>query len=236
MPSLESRNSRKHGTRGQESLVDPQSPISRALTSFMHLGTEMSHSAHTTVFQEGKIANWIYLVQSGQLKLSSSDSGGRTMLLRIARTGDVLGLSAALNGLPYETTAQTLSPCNLTQIEGGAFLGLAEKAAPAGFQALSVLAREHREIFLSMKRLALFPLASARIAQVLIAFACPEPTSKPASSFVMALNHAELASLVGTSRETVTRLLNRFERDRVIARHHSEVKILHLAKLRQLAS
>lgn len=234
MQSLDPKNIRKHEKQGLESLADSQRPTPYKLTSFMHLGTEMSYSSHSTVFQEGRIANWIYLVQSGQLKLSSA-SGGRTMLLRIARAGDVLGLSAVLNGLPYETTAQTLTTCDLTHIEGTAFLGLAEKAAPAGFQALTVLAREHREVFLSAKRLALFPLASSRIAQVLLAFASSERSSKPVSSFIMALNHTELASLVGTSRETVTRLLNQLERDRVISRNNSEVRILNLAKLRELA-
>jgi CRP/FNR family cyclic AMP-dependent transcriptional regulator len=51
----------------------------------------------------------------------------------------------------------------------------------------------------------------------------------------MVLSHAELANVVGTSRETVTRLLNELERKRFIARDDTNVTILQFAKLEKLA-
>ncbi len=51
----------------------------------------------------------------------------------------------------------------------------------------------------------------------------------------MMLTHEELASMAGTSRETVTRLLNQYERDGLIVRHGTSIAIPHLDQLDQLA-
>jgi CRP/FNR family transcriptional regulator len=52
--------------------------------------------------------------------------------------------------------------------------------------------------------------------------------------FTMALTHEELANMAGTSRETVTRLLNQFERDELIARHGSSITILRAHEMERL--
>ena len=52
--------------------------------------------------------------------------------------------------------------------------------------------------------------------------------------FTMALTHEELANMAGTSRETVTRLLNQFERDDLIARHGATISILQPAEMEQI--
>lgn len=205
------------------------------LENFAHLGVDLLHPAGTVIFSEGSTVDDIYLIQSGQIKLRATTPGGRTMILRIARPGDILGLSAALNRSPYEVTAETLTPCTLTHIAQTSFFRFVETAAYTGLQALLVLARDHQEIFLCARRLALFPLASSRIAQVLIELAHSNLSAKPGSPFLMVLSHAELASFIGTSRETVTRLLNQLERSRIIARKSESIKILQLSKLEQLA-
>ncbi len=202
---------------------------------FEQLGVQVSYPAGALIFEEGKPAEGIYLVRSGQIKLTATVAEGRSMILRIAQPEDVLGLSAILNGAGNEITAKALTPCNLIHIDHDSFMEFFEGTTNAGWHALLALARDHREVFQCARRLALFPLASARIAQVLIGLARTDSTEKPSLSFYMVLSHAELASLVGTSRETVTRFLNELERKRIIARDDANVTILQFAKLEKLA-
>jgi CRP/FNR family transcriptional regulator len=54
--------------------------------------------------------------------------------------------------------------------------------------------------------------------------------------FTMALTHEDLANLAGTSRETVTRTLGKFQRDKLIRIHGSSLTILDPDKLSLLAS
>ena len=63
-----------------------------------------------------------FLVCSGKVKLSVSSKGGKTLILQIARPGDILGLSAAMSGIPYEVSAETLHPSQVVFISREDFL------------------------------------------------------------------------------------------------------------------
>jgi CRP-like cAMP-binding protein len=67
-----------------------------------------AYPAGAILFVEQQRSRGIYLLCEGQVKLSFSSSGGRTLVLRI---GEVLGLLSALSDNPYEVTAETLRPC-----------------------------------------------------------------------------------------------------------------------------
>ncbi len=176
----------------------------KALEHFNKIAQQIAHSDGSILFREGSPADGIYIVCAGEVKLYATSPRGHTSILKIARLGDVLGLSAALSDLPYEVTAQTLSPCRFKHIAQQAFQNFLETHAEAGYIAALVLAREQREVVLSTWRLALLSSAAARIARTLIDFASCEASTKPALRFSMSLTHAELASLAGISRETVT--------------------------------
>jgi CRP/FNR family transcriptional regulator, cyclic AMP receptor protein len=205
-----------------------------ALEQYRKIARMVAHPSGSVVFKEGDPANGIFLVCEGRVKLFATEPG-HTMILKIARPGDVLGLSAMLNNLPHEVTAQTLVPCTFKHIGQEFFLSFLEAYAEAGYITALTLAKEHREVFFGTRRLALSPSAAARIAQVLIGFARLDSTGGAAPCFPLELTHAELAGLAGTSRETVTRLLNQFERSGIISRDNSMITIARLSQLEQLA-
>lgn len=202
---------------------------------FERIAQEIAHPAGAVIFSEGDVASGIYLVCSGQVKLTTVSGDHHRMILKIAQPGDLLGLSAMLNDLPYEVTAQTLVQSSFRYIARLQFLDYIRNSLKAGFATALALAKEHHEVFLGARRLALSPSATARIAHVLIEFLHSAGTEETSHSFPLMLTHAELASLAGTSRETVTRLLNQFEREGIIARRKSTVTITQLSQLVQLA-
>ncbi|MGA2250671.1 Crp/Fnr family transcriptional regulator [Terracidiphilus sp.] len=222
------RSSRRK-PRGRPNFLDLKSS---ALVHFSNIAHQVAYPGGAIIFKEGTSADGIYLVCLGRVKLFATSSDGHRMILKIAGPGDVLGLSATLNALPHEVTAQTLVPCNFKHIGERLFLKFLESHAEAGYLTALTLAKEHREVFLGARRLALSPTASARIAQILIELAVKEAAPR----FPMELTHAELANLAGTSRETVTRLLNQFERDGIIARDDSNLTILERSQLEKLAN
>jgi len=187
------------------------------------------------VFSESQDSKAVFIVCEGQLKLSASSSGGRTMILRLAGPGDLLGLSAILNHLPYEVTAETLEPTVLKSIRRADFLEFLQDFGEVGTKTAQAMAKEYREVFLDVRRLALSGSAAGRLARLLLEWSATAACGKPELRFTMALTHEELASMTGTSRETVTRLLNQFERDSVVARHGSSLVILNPDRLSQLA-
>ena len=204
-------------------------------SQFQTIAQEITHPAGAVIFSEGDPASGVYLVCSGQVKLTTSSGDHHRMILKIAQPGDLLGLSAILNELPYEVTAQTLVQSTFKYVARQFFLDFIRSSVNAGYAAALALAKEHHEVFLGARRLALSPSATARIAHVLMEFMHSAGTEESSHVFPMMLTHAELASLAGTSRETVTRLLNQFEREGIITRHDSMVTVMRPTQLEQLA-
>jgi CRP/FNR family transcriptional regulator, cyclic AMP receptor protein len=197
-----------------------------ALKRFDEIGMSVSFPGRTVLFEEGQRVNGVFVVCTGQLKLSTTSKEGRTMILRLAGPGDVLGLSATLNDLPYEVTAETLEPTRVKNVRRAEFLQFLETHAEAGGNAAKTLAKEYREVFLDARRLALSGSAAGRLSQLLLEWASSAACGGSGLHFTMALTHEELANMAGTSRETVTRLLNQFERDHLIKRHGAMLTIV----------
>jgi len=206
-----------------------------ALVRFDEIGVPMTLPSRSILFEEAQRANGVFVVCEGQLKLSTTSREGRTMILRLAGPGDVLGLSATLGNLPHEVTAETLEPTHLKSVRKGEFLDFLEKHAEVGQNASRALAKEYHEVFLDARRLALSGSAAGRLAQLLTEWARAAACGKAELRFTMALTHEELASMAGTSRETVTRLLNQFERDKLITRRGASLTITNPVALADLS-
>lgn len=206
-----------------------------ALQRLDEIGMHVALPGRAVLFNEHQRPNGVFVVCEGRLKLSATSREGRVMILRLAAPGDVLGLSAVLNNVPHEVTAETLEPTILKNIPSADFVEFMHTYAEVGEKTSRVLAKEYRDVFLDARRLALSGSASGRLAQLLLEWANTASCGKPELRFTMALTHEELASMAGTSRETVTRLLNQFERDHLITRHGSTFSILNPSSLSQLA-
>src|SRR6185437_11784011 len=66
-----------------------------------------NHAAGSVLFRQGEPAMGIFFLLDGRVKLSALAVDTKNALLKIAQTGEVLGLSAVISGRPYLTTAQT---------------------------------------------------------------------------------------------------------------------------------
>jgi len=74
------------------------------------------------LFSEKSASTGIFIVVSGEVKLSINSSEGKRLILSIAKAGEVLGLSSVLSGLPSEMTAEVLYPSRIAVIDRDQFL------------------------------------------------------------------------------------------------------------------
>jgi CRP/FNR family transcriptional regulator, cyclic AMP receptor protein len=58
----------------------------------------------------------------GQAKLSTTSRDGKTFILRIAKSGEILGLQACIIGKPYEVRVETMQPSRLSFVNREDFL------------------------------------------------------------------------------------------------------------------
>jgi CRP/FNR family transcriptional regulator, cyclic AMP receptor protein len=76
------------------------------LQVFESLKVTKAYTKGTMLFVEGQPADGVYMLCQGRVKLSTCSQDGKIIILEIAEPGNILGLSAAVNGADHETTAQ----------------------------------------------------------------------------------------------------------------------------------
>jgi CRP/FNR family transcriptional regulator len=207
-----------------------------ALRDFNALGTQAEVPNNSTLFREDEPGASVIVVCSGQVKLSCTSKEGKTLILKIAMPGDVLGLSATISGSCHEVTAETIEPTQIKTIPRADFLAFLEKHGEASLHSARALSEEYKTAFVDARRLALSTSVPGRLAGVMLEWARAASCGSPQLKFNMRLTHEELAGMIGASRETVTRALNRFKKEKLIEIRGVSVLILAPEKLESLAA
>jgi CRP/FNR family transcriptional regulator, cyclic AMP receptor protein len=90
---------------------------SAILGSLDRLKYTTAYPKGAVLFLEGQAPRGLFMLCQGRVKLSICASDGKTLILKIAEAGEALGLAAAVSGKPYEATAETQEPCQVTFIK-----------------------------------------------------------------------------------------------------------------------
>jgi CRP/FNR family transcriptional regulator, cyclic AMP receptor protein len=186
------------------------------------------------LFVEGQAPRGIYIVCSGRVKLTTTSRDGKTLILRIAQAGEVLGLHGTVSGKPYELTAETLQPCQLDFIRSSDFLRFLQNHADACLSAAHHLSENCQSAYEMIRSLGLSHSVSEKLARLLLEWASDGEKTKDGIRIKIALTHEEIAQLIGTSRETVTRVLGEFRDKQVAQLRGSTLLITNRAALEKL--
>jgi len=186
------------------------------------------------LFLEGQPARGAYIVCSGRVKLSTTSRDGKTLILRIAQAGEVLGLHATVSGKPYELTAETLQPCQLDFIKRDDFMRFLQNHADACLNAAQHLSQNCQDAYEMIRSLGLSHSVSEKVARLLLEWASGGENTKDGIRIKVSLTHEEMAQLVGTSRETVTRVLGEFREKHLAQLRGSTLLIQNKAGLEKL--
>ena len=181
---------------------------------------------HAVVLVEGQSPWGIFILCQGRAKLSTTSRDGKTLIVRIAEAGEVLGLHAVVTGGPYELTVETMQPCQLNFVGREDMLRFLNEHADAALHATQHLARDCSDSYGVVRSIGLSHSVSERFARFLLASAADGEVSNGAVRVRMAMTHEEISQLLGTSRETITRLLSEFRRNE-LAELKGSMLIIH---------
>jgi CRP/FNR family cyclic AMP-dependent transcriptional regulator len=168
---------------------------------------------HAVVLVEGQTAWGIFILCQGRAKLSTTSRDGKTLIIRIAEAGEVLGLHAVITGGTYELTAETMQPCQLDFVGRDDMLLFLKEHADASHHATQHLARDCSDSYGVARTIGLSHSVSERFARFLLETASDGKVSNGSVRVRLAMTHEEISQLIGTSRETITRLLSEFRRN-----------------------
>ena len=206
------------------------------LTTYDAIGVHQMLPAGAKIFSEGQEARGVAVLCSGRVKLTRSSKDGKVFLVRIAKTGDVLGLSAVLAGTPYEVTAEAMEPIQMKVFQRDEFLHFLEHHVEGNQHAAESLNNEYRAALLDACRLALSNSIAGRMAHLLLQLADEAGTlDKEQPEVHLPLTHEDLAAMLGTTRESVTRVLSDLKRRHILAIVGNKARILRKNALEALA-
>jgi CRP/FNR family cyclic AMP-dependent transcriptional regulator len=189
------------------------------------------------LFVDGEEPRGVFILCSGRAKLTTSSAEGRTLIVKIAEPGEVLGASATILGRPYEVSAETLEPSQLNFIKRDDFLRFLNAHTEACMHTAQQLSEKYQSAQREIRALGLAQSTSEKLGKLLLDWCAlhGEDTPKGVRLKVL-LTHEEIAQMIGTTRETVTRLLSDFKRKKILEVKGSTILVTNKPQLESLVS
>ena len=188
----------------------------------------------TVLFVEGQEARGVFILCNGRVKLSAGSADGKSLIMRIAESGEIIGLPGTISGKPYEVTAEALEPLQANFIGRESFLGFLRKHGDAALRIAEVLTDIYHATCQEVRYLGLSSSAAEKLARFLLDWNANHAGNSDGLRSVLTLTHEEIAEMLGTTRETVSRLFADFKRQQLVDVRGSSLVITDKPGLQQL--
>ena len=209
--------------------------VLKSFSAGSHPGT---YPGGALLFVEGQLPRGAFVLCSGKVKLSTTSRDGKVLILKVAEAGEVLGLSATISGTCYELTAETAGPCHVNFVDRDALLRLMERTGEMGVHAAQELSKEFQSVYRDIHELVLARSSAGKLARLLLSWTTARERETGVSEVRVraSLTHEEMAQMIGSSRETVTRLLSDLKKKEFIRLEGSILVIRNRTALEALAA
>lgn len=208
-----------------------------ALKAFESIKYATAYPQGAVLFVEGQSPRGIFVVCKGRVKLSLGSAHGKILILKIVESGEVLGLSSTVSGNPYEVRAETEGPCQVNFVKREDFLGFLKQHNEACFRVAEQLSAKYSSACREMRDVVLSHSAAEKLAKLLLEWSVRDgEATKAEPRLKLPLTHEEIAHMINTSRETVTRLFTDLKSRQIVQTKGRTLVIRNKAALKALAS
>jgi CRP/FNR family transcriptional regulator, cyclic AMP receptor protein len=169
------------------------------------------------LFIEGQQPRGVFVLCTGRAKLSTSSTEGKTVITKVCEAGDVLGLSATISNRPYEVTAEMIEPGQANFITRDALLHFMREHGQVAVRVAEQLSQTYYAAYEGIRTLGLTASPSERLAKLLLGWSANSRNeSGDSCQLKLTLTHEEIAEIIGTTRETVSRLFSQFKKQQLL--------------------
>ena len=195
-------------------------------------GTVIHYPKGQIIFSEGDTADRIYLVEEGFVKIYRITRDGRRVTVGSMRTsGQLMGLAETLYHGERTCFAGAISDSTLVVVRRARFEELLVQHPSIALKVATTLGVRMRDAEAIIQEMVCFQV-TGRLAMLLLKMSERAGVETETGTKIgLRLTHEEMACMIGTSRQTVTSLLNTFKQENSIAIEEKEVYILDIEKL-----
>jgi CRP/FNR family transcriptional regulator len=184
------------------------------------------------LFLEGQQPRGVFVLCAGKAKLYTSSREGKTIIVKLSEAGDVLGLNATVSNRPYEVTAEMVEPGQANFIAREALLQFLREFGEVAVRVAEQLSRNYYNAYEEIRTLGLTTSPSEKFAKLLLAWTAAHDSSQ----LKLTLTHEEIAEMIGTTRETVSRLFSDFKKKQLVQLKGSTLIIRNKPALEKLVN
>ena len=210
------------------------SPIDKQ-TIFFELkskGKSRFFSNKQIIYVENDEPNYLYFIKKGQIKTYKRFKDGRELSATLYKDGDFFGYESLCTGTNYTENAAAMADSDLLLIAKTDFLDYIFNHQEVAIEFISLLSGSVMDKQEQMLQLAYFSVRK-RVAQALVQVAQKFGDSD-LDTCTLKISRDDLAALVGTASETVSRMLADFKEENLIAKSGNAIQILSIQKLKNI--
>ncbi len=190
-----------------------------------HIFVLRSYRKGQIIFLEEETGSYMYLVLAGKVKVSKAGTGGKETILAIHRTGDFFGDMSLLDGKTSPATVSAMEDSKIISLSGADFHKYLMHNEKVLLQIINVLCARLRQVWQTQSVSS--STADARIRMGIYQLAKKHGIRDARGTIIdLKITHQELAEMVATSRETVTRTLARLRKQGILAIEQRRMTLL----------
>lgn len=201
------------------------------LLNIRDLAVQREFQKNELIFSEGDEASGFYMVVSGRVKIFKLSPEGKEKILHIFGPGEPFGEVAVFAGRSFPANAEAISACRLLFFPKKDFAALIQRQPSIAMTILAVLSERLRHFTVQIENLSLKEVPG-RLASYLLVLAREQKRSK---AVTLPISKGQLASLLGTIPETLSRIFAKMQHQELIEVKGRQIRITDLEGLEELS-
>lgn len=176
------------------------------------------------IYSQGDDAECFYYLKSGRVRIFISDENGSEKTVSVAEGGAIIGEAAFFDGLPRISSARAITRCETVSVTKNVLTDIIRRSPSSAFEIFRMQAQTIRLLSAQVDSIS-FISAKKRLSNLL--HDCIEREK----NLSVKMTHEEIASYIGVSRITVSRLIGELASDGIIETGYREIKVIEPEKL-----
>ena len=181
------------------------------LESIASLLIERRFPKHKTVVEEGLPGDYMYVIREGRVKVTKLSGDGREKILEMLEEGSFFGEMSLLDSAPRSASVKALTEVRILALARNDFLNVLRRSPDLALAVIHELTQRLRQQDEQASSLS-FQRVKERTQGLLVRLA-RDDTGVPGRLATPSLTHQQIADMIGTSRETVTRAVKGLKQD-----------------------
>jgi CRP/FNR family transcriptional regulator len=187
------------------------------------------------IFHEGSMPYGVYCVNDGKIKVSKIGDTGKEQILRLVKSGDVLGYRSLLANEMYNASAVAMEDSSICFIPRETFTSMVDKSKTLSKKIIELLSHnlsfaEDQIVNIAQKSV------RERVAETILLLRETYGYEADNATLNLTLTRDDIANLVGTATESVIRMLSEFNKEGLVELKGKKIKILDQVKLLHIAN